>query len=110
MKIMDLLTKLESLMEKNEIKNLSQLSKCTNVPYTTLRSIFTPKAESNLTLSTAKKLCTFFNVPLDVLIDDDVSLDSYYSKIINLEEFDDETIADIKSYIAYKQYLKTLNK
>lgn len=107
MKKMDIATKLEFLMKKHNIKNLSQLSKHTKVPYTTLRSIST---ESNITLSTAKKLCSFFNVPLDFLIDDDISLDSYNSKLINLAEFDDETIADIKSYIAYKRYLLSLDK
>ena len=51
-----------------------------------------------------------FNVPLDFLIDDEISIDKYNSKLISLEGFDDETIADIKSYIAYKRYLLSLEK
>lgn len=100
-------------METNGIKNLYQLAKKIDIPYTTLRSTFredNDKIDSNLTLSTAKKLCAFFNVPLDFLIDDEISIDKYNSKLISLEGFDDETIADIKSYIAYKRYLLSLEK
>jgi len=37
---MELIEKLNLLMKKNNIKNLSQLSRETNIPYTTLKSIF----------------------------------------------------------------------
>lgn len=37
---MDLIEKLQFLMKKNNIKNISQLAKETNIPYTTLKSIF----------------------------------------------------------------------
>ena len=37
---MNLIEKLHYLMKKNNIRNIAQLSRETNIPYTTLKSIF----------------------------------------------------------------------
>lgn len=70
---MNLLEKLNILMNKNNIKNTAQLSKLTSVPYTTLKSIFDGQVNS-ISLSTSRKLCNFFNITLDELLDDNIEL------------------------------------
>lgn len=70
---MELIEKLNLLMKKNNIKNLSQLSKETNIPYTTLKSIFDGDV-NDIRLSTSRKLCDYFKITLDDLLDDSISL------------------------------------
>lgn len=70
---MDLIGKLKMLMKKNNIKNIAQLSKETNIPYTTLKSIFDGDV-NDIRLSTSKKLCDYFKITLDDLLDDTIEL------------------------------------
>ncbi len=64
---MNFLDNLEQLMLKNNIKNISVLSKESNIPYTTLKNFYTRGTE-NVGLSTLKKIADFFNVTLDYLV------------------------------------------
>lgn len=75
---MELIEKLNLLMKKNNIKNLAQLSRETNIPYTTLKSIFDGEV-NDVRLSTSRKLCDYFNITLDELLDDDISLEDSIS-------------------------------
>lgn len=70
---MDLINKLHTLMERNDIKNIAQLSKVTKLPYTTLKSIFDGDV-NDIRLSTSKKICNFFNITLDSLLNDNIEL------------------------------------
>lgn len=70
---MDLINKLHTLMERNDIKNIAQLSKVTKLPYTTLKSIFDGDV-NDIRLSTSKKICDFFNITLDSLLNDNIEL------------------------------------
>lgn len=70
---MDLLQKLNLLMKKNNIKNVAQLSKLTELPYTTLKSIFDGDV-NDIRLSTSKKICNTFNITLDELLNDNIEL------------------------------------
>lgn len=72
---MDLLQKLDALMKKNNIKNIAQLSKLTELPYTTLKSIFDGDV-NDIRLSTSKKICNTFNITLDELLDDKIDLNN----------------------------------
>ena len=54
-------------MLKNNIKNISVLSKESNIPYTTLKNFYTRGTE-NVGLSTLKKIADFFDVTLDYLV------------------------------------------
>lgn len=77
----DLINKLHILMERDNVKNIAQLSKATKLPYTTLKSIFDGDV-NDIRLSTSKKICDFFNISLDYLLDENVELnhqDSSYS-------------------------------
>lgn len=73
---MDLLQKLNLLMKKNNIKNIAQLSKLTELPYTTLKSIFDGDV-NDIRLSTSKKICNTFNITLDELLNDDIELKNF---------------------------------
>lgn len=70
---MDLLQKLNALMKRNNIKNVAQLSKLTELPYTTLKSIFDGDV-NDIRLSTSKKICNTFNITLDELLNDNIDL------------------------------------
>lgn len=71
---MELIDKLNLLMKKHNIKTIAQLSRETNIPYTTLKSIFDGDV-NDIRLSTSRKLCDFFHITLDDLLDDDISLE-----------------------------------
>ncbi len=64
---MNFLDNLEQLMLDNNIKNISVLSKKSNIPYTTLKNFYSRGTE-NVGLSTLKKIADFFNVTLDYLV------------------------------------------
>lgn len=64
---MNFLDNLEQLMLNNNIKNISVLSKKSNIPYTTLKNFYSRGTE-NVGLSTLKKIADFFNVTLDYLV------------------------------------------
>lgn len=70
---MDLLQKLNTLMKRENIKNIAQLSKSTEIPYTTLKSIFDGDV-NDIRLSTSKKICNTFNITLDELLNDNIEL------------------------------------
>ena len=97
---MDLITKLKTLMIKNKIKNTSQLSKETNIPYTTLKSIFDGDV-NDIRLSTSRKLCDYFHITLDELLDDDIELNDGLSDDFNTDGLTDEEIAEVNRYIEF---------
>lgn len=70
---MDLIQKLNILMKKNNIKNIAQLSKLTELPYTTLKSIFDGDV-NDIRLSTSQKICSTFGITLDELLNDNIDL------------------------------------
>ena len=69
---MNFLDKLEHLMERNEIKNLHELSIKSKIPYSTLRGFYT-KGTDNIKLPTLKSLARYFNCSIDYLADDDIN-------------------------------------
>lgn len=71
---MDLIQKLNTLMKKNNIKNIAQLSKLTELPYTTLKSIFDGDV-NDIRLSTSQKICSTFGITLDELLNDNIDLE-----------------------------------
>lgn len=74
---MDLLQKLNTLMKKNNVKNIAQLSKLTELPYTTLKSIFDGDV-NDIRLSTSRKICNTFNITLDELLNDNLELNDFH--------------------------------
>lgn len=85
---MDLVDKLEKLIQENKIKNILSLSNSADIPYTTLKSIFNREV-TDIRLSTAIKLSKYFNVSLDYLLDDN-NIDSsieFDEKLSNKQAF-----------------------
>lgn len=82
---LNLIQKLNILMKKNDIRNISQLSKETSIPYTTLKSIFDGDV-NDVRLSTSQKLCNYFSISLDELLDNDVELKDFKIKNDNSKQ------------------------
>lgn len=106
---LNLINKLHILMIRNNIKNLSQLSKETNIPYTTLKSIFDGDV-NDIRLSTSRKLCDYFNITLDELLDDDIELTDFRYAEYNGLNTDGLTEKDIEEIKAYIEMRKNMNK
>ena len=101
---MQLNRKIEFLMKQKNIKSISQLSHQMGIPYTTLNDIYIGK-NTDIKLSTSKKICNFFNITLDELLDDDVNMNLHCFDITGL---DSEDIENTKKYIKFLQYSKNL--
>jgi len=105
---MDLIEKLHILMNKKNIKKVSQLSRETNIPYTTLKSIFDGDV-NDIRLSTSRKLCNYFEITLDELLDDDIELTDFYSaNNINTEELDEKDIEELNRFVEFLKNKKKL--
>lgn len=91
-------------MKKKNIKNISQLSRETNIPYTTLKSIFDGDV-NDIRLSTSRKLSDFFKITLDELLDDDISLEPKFKFAsyngINIDELDEKDIEEINRFVEF---------
>lgn len=100
-------------MVKNNIKNISQLSKLTNIPYTTLKSIFDGDV-NDVRLSTSRKLCDFFHITLDELLDDDIPLSENsnirYASYNGEDAKDDLTDEEREELMRYKEFIKQRRK
>lgn len=102
---MDLIEKLQFLMKKNNIKNISQLAKETNIPYTTLKSIFDGDV-NDIRLSTSRKLSEYFKITLDELLDNNIILDNQNFRFasyngFNSDELDDTDIEEINRFVEF---------
>lgn len=73
---MNFTEKLNVLMDEKGLTRGS-LAEKTGIPYNTIVGFYT-RGYSNIKLSNLKKISTFFSIPLDVLANDDVSLDDYF--------------------------------
>lgn len=102
---MNLIEKLHILMEKKNIKKISQLSRETNIPYTTLKSIFDGDV-NDIRLSTSRKLCNFFHITLDDLLDDDIELSD---NGIDTDGLDENDIEEINRFVEFLKNKKKNN-
>ena len=100
---MELLQKLQILMKRNGIKNISQLAKATNIPYTTLKSIFDGDV-NDIRLSTSRKLCDYFKITLDDLLDDNIELNNFRLASydgINIDDLDEKEVEEVNNFVEY---------
>lgn len=110
---MNLIEKLHYLMKKNNIRNIAQLSRETNIPYTTLKSIFDGDV-NDIRLSTSRKLCDFFKITLDELLDDNISINSTKNTDFRIASYNgvdvnglDETdLKEIQEFVNFKRNMK----
>jgi len=110
---MDLIEKLYYLMKRNNIKNTAQLSRETSIPYTTLKSIFDGDV-NDIRLSTSRKLCDYFNITLDELLDDNIELreDFRFASFngADTQELDENDIEEINRFVEFVKNKKKNDK
>lgn len=109
MKLMNMADKLNVLMKRNNIKNPKELSEKLNqknlkIPYTTLLTIINNEVQ-DIKLGTARKLCNFFNITLDDLLDDNVELPQDFKFAsyngIDTKDLDEEDIEEINRFVEF---------
>lgn len=107
---MNLSEKINILMKTKNIKNPKELSEelkkqNLKIPYTTLLTIINNEVQ-DIKLNTAKKLCIFFNITLDELLDDkiDINLNTLISNNIDTTGLTQNDIDEIKDFIEFKKY------
>ena len=66
-------TKLDALMRERGIKNASQLSEASGIPYTTIRNWYS-RGYEGMSVSTLRQLCEFFGVTMESMIYDDLPI------------------------------------
>lgn len=90
--------RLEYLMQRNGIKNKSELAKISGIPYTTIDGFY-KKGSDNVKLSTLKKLSKCLHCSLDYLAEEDepVTIAAHFEG----EDFTEEEIAEIQSFIDF---------
>ena len=64
--------KIDKFMLENNIANLKQLAKLTDIPYTTLRDFYDKQSADNSRLSTIRKLSKYMNCSMDYLSFDEI--------------------------------------
>lgn len=94
-------------MDSYDIKTVRELSdkleaNGLKIPYTTLITILGNHVQ-DIKLETARRLCTFFHVSLDTLLDDNIPLVDNSRLILNLEGLSDQDIKEIKQIIEIKR-------
>lgn len=95
--------KLIYLMNKNGIKNRSQLSKLSGIPYTTIVGFF-EKGTENIRRTTLIKLSDFFNCSLEYLVSDEITDENYGKNETFKIEFNE--ILHIQKYRNLDEYGK----
>ena len=83
---MNLLDKIKFLMKDKNIKNIRQLSEMSDIPYSTIDSLF-KKGYEGVRLTTMTKLCNFFGCSLDYLMSDDINENVDYDQQQIIEDY-----------------------
>lgn len=97
---MGFIDKLNLLMEKKKISK-AELARESGIPYTTIDGFY-KKGTENVKLSTLKKLCSYFECPLDYLADDDTD-DAVHTIAAHFDgdEYTEEELDEIRSFAAF---------
>ena len=102
---MNFLEKLDMLMNERQL-NKNKLSKESGIPYTTIDGFY-KKGTDNIKLSTLKKLANFFDVSLDFLVDDNVSIRNPYETLAAHHEGDEFTPEELEEIEQFKAFVRT---
>lgn len=97
--------KLNYLMEQKGIKNRSQLSKLSGIPYTTIVGFF-EKGTENIRRTTLIKLSDFFDCSLEYLVSDEIH-DENYGKSIGFN-INSSEILHLQKYRALDEHGKRI--
>lgn len=99
---MGFIEKLELLMDKNNIKNKSELSSLSGIPYTTIDGFY-KKGTDNIKLSTLRKLSQCLNCSLDYLVDDEIDSTQLHTIAAHFDgdKYTDEELAEISQFAEF---------
>ncbi len=108
---MSFLNKLEKLMSDKGIENISQLSRETGIPYTTIDGFY-KKGTENIKLSTLRKLANYFDCSLDFLVDDNVTenIDNEVQTLAAHHDGVDWTEEELEDIENFKKYVLSKRK
>lgn len=106
---MNLAEKINLLMIQNDIKNPKELSKKLiekdlKIPYTTLLTIINNEVQ-DIKLGTARKICTFFRITLDELLDDNIPILDINNPL-NTDGLSEQDIKELHELIEIKKKLR----
>lgn len=106
---MDIADKLLLLMNERGISNQKKLAELIGIPYTTLKNILDKKA-TDIRLSTATKICDFFNITYDELFSEHLDLSDI--RIASYEGLNAEglSVTDLKEVNEFINYVKSKKK
>ena len=98
---MSFIERLELLMKENGINNKAELSKKSDIPYTTIDGFY-KKGSDNIKLSTLKKLSECLNCSLDYLVDDSTeSAPTTIAAHFDGDEYTEEELNKIKEFAEF---------
>ena len=114
---MNMADKINILMKRDNIKNPKELSQKLDkqnlkIPYTTLLTIINNEVQ-DIKLGTARKLCNFFHITLDELLDDDIELDDFRFASnggIDTDGLDEKDIEEINRFVEFIKNKKNEKK
>ena len=111
---MNISEKINYLMKEHNIKSPRDLAnalenKNLKIPYTTLLTIINNEVK-DIKLGTAEKLCTFFNITLDDLLNNNISVVNKYKLTLNIKGLTDADIKELKQIIEIKRKNNKENK
>ena len=105
---MGFIEKLELLMNEKNIKNKSELSNLSGIPYTTIDGFY-KKGTDNIKLSTLKKLSQCLDCSLDYLVDDDINSDQPQTIAAHFDG-EDYTEAELNKIKEFADFVKSSRK
>ena len=97
---MSFIEKLERLMADNGIRNNSELSKVSGIPYTTIDGFY-KKGTDNIKLSTLRKLSDCLNCSLDYLVDDSHDEPLTLAAHFEGEKFSEDEMKEIMQFVDF---------
>lgn len=103
---MDIGEKILELMENKKIKNVRELSKRCDIPYTTLRAIIDGTI-GDIKINTAIKLCNTFNITLDELFSENIELPEIKTAAYKGIDTDGLDISDVKEINEFIKFVKS---
>ncbi len=102
--------KIDKFMKEKNIPDLKNFSNLIDIPYNTIRDIYTKKGANNSRLSTIRKIAEYMKCTMDYLSFDE--LDYEYANIVKEKNYEDDINDLLKAYKCLpkndKEWLKNI--
>lgn len=101
---MDLGNRILELMKSKHIKNLKELARQIDIPYTTLRAIVDGTI-ADIKINTALKICSAFNITLNELFQEELDVSNLelasYNGLEDINGLDVSEIEEVNNFIKF---------